>query len=70
VLELIQTFEKVTGVDIPYELADRREGDITEAWADPSYAQKKLNWSARYSLDEMLSDAWNWQTKNPAGYTD
>ena len=69
VLELIQTFEKVTGVNIPYELADRREGDITEAWADPSYAQKILNWSARYSLDEMLSDAWNWQRKNPEGYT-
>ena len=67
-MELIQTFEKVTGINIPYELVDRRKGDITEAWADPSYAKKVLDWSAKHSLDEMLADAWNWQKKNPNGY--
>jgi UDP-glucose 4-epimerase len=68
VLELIQTFEKVTGINIPYELVGRRSGDITEAWANPSYAKKILGWSAQHSLNEMLADAWNWQKKNPNGY--
>ena len=68
VLELIQTFEKVTGINIPYELVGRRSGDITEAWANPSYAKKILGWSAQHSLKEMLADAWNWQKKNPNGY--
>ena len=68
VLEVIKTFEKVTGINIPYEIVGRRSGDITEAWADPSYAKKILGWRAKHSLDEMLTDAWNWQKKNPNGY--
>ena len=67
VLEVIKTFEKVTGINIPYEIVGRRSGDITEAWADPSYAKKILGWRAKHSLDEMLTDAWNWQKKNPNG---
>ena len=68
VLEVINAFEEVTGVTIPYELADRRAGDITEAWANPSYAEELLGWKAKLGLNEMLSDAWNWQKKNPMGY--
>lgn len=68
VLEVIDTFEKVNGVSIPYELVERRVGDVTEAWADPKLAERKLGWKARYTLTEMLSDAWNWQKKNPHGY--
>ncbi len=68
VLEVIQTFEKVSGINIPFELADRRSGDTIEAWSNPSYAKKVLGWSAKHSLEDMLADAWNWQTKNPQGY--
>lgn len=68
VLEVIHTFELVNGISIPYELAERRAGDVTEAWADPRLAEEKMGWKAKYSLSEMLNDAWNWQKKNPFGY--
>ena len=68
VLEVIKTFEKVTGISIPYELGDRRSGDVTEAWADPTFAEQLLGWKAKLGLEEMLTDAWNWQTRNPLGY--
>ena len=68
VLEVIKTFEKVTGISIPYELVDRRSGDVTEAWADPTFAEQLLGWKAKLGLEEMLTDAWNWQSKNPLGY--
>ena len=68
VLEIISAFEKATGQKIPYELAARRPGDVTEAWADPSYAEKVLGWKAKKTLDAMLADAWHWQSKNPNGY--
>ena len=69
VIEVIQAFEKVSGVSIPHDFVKRRAGDVTEAWANPSLAEKVLGWKARYSLEEMLADAWNWQQKNPNGYT-
>ena len=68
VLEVIKTFEKVTGISIPYELVGRRSGDVTEAWADPTFAEQLLGWKAKLGLEEMLTDAWNWQSKNPLGY--
>jgi UDP-glucose 4-epimerase len=68
VLDVIRTFEKISGITIPHELNARRIGDVTEAWADPSMAEKVLGWKAKYSLEEMLADAWNWQQKNPNGY--
>ena len=68
VLEVISAFEKATGTKIPYELAARRPGDVTEAWADPSYAEKILGWKTMKTLEEMLADAWHWQRKNPNGY--
>jgi UDP-glucose 4-epimerase len=68
VLDIVHCFERVTGVKIPYSFEARREGDITEVWADPSYAKKELGWSSSLTLKEMLSDSWNWQTKNPDGY--
>jgi len=69
VLEVIKSFEKVTGISIPHELVGRRSGDVTEAWADPSMAEKILGWKAKYTLDQMLADAWNWQNRNPNGYS-
>lgn len=53
---------------IPYEIKPRRAGDIAECWADPTRAQKDLNWSAQRNLNQMAQDAWRWQTQNPKGY--
>ena len=68
VLEVIAAFEKATGRKIPYEIVGRRAGDVTEAWADPTYAEKLLGWKTERGLEEMLADAWHWQSKNPNGY--
>ena len=70
VLEVIAAFERANGIKIPYEVVARREGDVTEAWADPAYAEKLLNWKARHTLEEMLADAWRWQSANPDGYSE
>jgi len=68
VLEVIASFEEATGKKIPYEFAPRRKGDVTEAWAAPSYAEEILGWKTTRGLKEMLADAWNWQSQNPNGY--
>jgi UDP-glucose 4-epimerase len=68
VLEVIAAFEKATGKKIPYDIVDRRPGDVTEAWANPALAEKLLGWKTTKSLEEMLADAWRWQSKNPNGY--
>lgn len=68
VLELLDTFKRVTTLDIPYELVARRPGDIAECWSDPTKARKELGWEAKRDLDDMVRDAWNWQQKNPNGY--
>jgi len=68
VMEVIAAFERATGKTIPYELAGRRFGDVTEAWAEPSFARELLGWETKHSLEEMLADAWRWQEKNPDGY--
>lgn len=70
VLEVMAAFERANGIKIPYEVVARREGDVTEAWADPAYAEKLLNWKARQTLEEMLADAWRWQSANPDGYSE
>lgn len=68
VLELIQCFEKISGIKIPYEITKRRPGDVAICYADPSKAQNMLDWKAQKSIEEMLTDSWNWQMKNPNGY--
>ncbi|GAB5071572.1 UDP-glucose 4-epimerase GalE [Citrobacter sedlakii] len=68
VLELLNTFERVTSCTVPYVLSERRPGDIAECWSDPSKAEKELGWKAKRGLEEMIRDAWNWQLKNPNGY--
>ncbi len=68
VLELVHTFEEVNDVSIPYKIAPRRPGDAAICYADPSKAEKELNWKAERGLKEMCRDAWTWQTKNPKGY--
>ncbi|TLX73481.1 UDP-glucose 4-epimerase GalE [Labilibacter sediminis] len=61
VLELIKTFEEVTGVKVNYEIAPRRAGDIEKIWADTTFANEELGWKAEKSLQETLLSVWNWQ---------
>jgi UDP-glucose 4-epimerase len=63
VLELIHTFEKATGVEVPHKIVARREGDIEQIWADPRYANEVLGWTAAETLEDTLKSAWKWQLK-------
>ena len=63
VLELVNTFEKATGVKVPHKIVGRREGDIEKVWANPEKANKVLGWKAIETLDDTLKSAWNWQVK-------
>lgn len=68
VLDMVRAFEKASGKKVPYQIVGRRSGDIASCYADPSYADKKLDWRAEYGLDDMCKDTWRWQAKNPDGY--
>ena len=68
VLELVHKFEEVTKSVIPYVFADRRNGDISECWADPSKANSQLEWRCEHTLETMIRDSWKWNTLNPKGY--
>jgi len=61
VLEVIQSFEKVTGQKLNYKFVDRREGDITAAYADTTIANNELGWKAKLTLEDALLSAWKWQ---------
>lgn len=70
VLEVREAFEKASGVEIPYEIVDRRPGDVAINYADPASALADLGWSADRDMDTMCRDHWNWQKANPMGYAD
>jgi len=61
VLEIVKTFEKVTGVPLKYRIVGRRSGDIIQVWADTRLANEELGWKAERSLEETLLSAWNWE---------
>ncbi len=61
VLELINTFERATGVKVPHKIVGRREGDIEQVWANPERANKVLGWTAQETLENTLKSAWKWQ---------
>ena len=63
VLEMIRSFEKATGVKVPYRIVERREGDIEKIWADATLANNVLGWTAKEKLDDTLLSAWKWQKK-------
>ena len=63
VLEVIESFERVSGEKLSYKIVDRREGDITAAYADTNKANSVLNWKAEHSLDEALKSAWEWEKR-------
>ncbi len=68
VLEMAAAFEKACGKKIPYELVERRPGDIAECYANPALANHELGWSADREIEEMCADSWRWQSGNPEGY--
>ncbi len=68
VLEMIRAFEQASSRSIPYQLVDRRPGDIAECYADPNHARQMLNWQAERGLQQMMEDTWRWQSENPQGY--
>jgi UDP-glucose 4-epimerase len=61
VLEVVKAFEKANNVEVPYQICDRREGDITIAYANPEKAERELNWKSETSLEEALKTVWEWQ---------
>ncbi len=63
VLEMVRTFERVSGVTIPYEFVGRRPGDVAATYADPTKAKEELGWSAAFGVDRMCEDAWRWQQR-------
>jgi UDP-glucose 4-epimerase len=63
VLELINKFEKTTGVRLNYSIGPRRAGDVEKTYAEPSKANQELNWKTEFSIEEALLHAWNWERK-------
>ena len=70
VLQVVEAYKKASGRDIPYEIKDRRAGDIATCYADPGKAKRELDWVAEYDIDRMCQDSWRWQSMNPNGYND
>lgn len=62
VLDVIRAFEAASGKKVPYQIVDRRAGDIASCYADPSLARALLGWQAQYGLNEMCRDTWRWQS--------
>lgn len=68
VLEIVKSFEAATGQTVPYSIVEKRAGDLPAFWADATKAKTVLNWQAQHSLDDMMRDAWRWQSHNPNGF--
>jgi UDP-glucose 4-epimerase len=67
-LEVVRTFEAVSGRSVPYSIGKRRAGDVAVGYADPRFAEGVLGWKSVRSLTQMCADHWRWQLKNPNGY--
>lgn len=70
VLELIDSFRRASGREIPAVVVDRRPGDAAATYADVTLAQQELGWTAIRSIDDACVDSWNWQSSNPNGYAE
>ena len=68
VLELVNTFVQVTGVEVPYQMAPRRAGDLASFYANADKALAELHWKTEKTIEDMCRDTWNWQSKNPNGF--
>lgn len=63
VLQLLEAFERSTGVKVPHKIVGRREGDIEKIWADPKKANEVLGWHAEADIDDVMRSAWKWQQR-------
>ena len=70
VLDMVHAFIEVNRVPVPYEIAPRRPGDLAVCYADPAKSAEVLGWKAERDLRDMCRDSWNWQSKNPMGYSE
>ena len=70
VLELISAFKKASEKEIPYEIIERRAGDIAASFASAEKASKEINWRAEKNIDDACVDSWRWQSQNPSGYSE
>ncbi len=68
VLDMVKSFERVNGVPVPYQIVERRPGDIATCYAAPDKSAEKLHWRAEKTLEDMCRDTWRWQSANPQGY--
>ncbi|MEC3767527.1 MULTISPECIES: UDP-glucose 4-epimerase GalE [Cupriavidus] len=68
VLEVVQAYQRASGKPVPYQIVDRRPGDIAACYADPALAHELLGWRAQHDLDRMCQDSWRWQSMNPHGF--
>ena len=68
VFEVINSFESVSGVKVPFEVVSRRKGDTDSCYAETSLALQEFDWQSHFNLDDMCRDAWRWQIQNPNGY--
>lgn len=68
VLEVVRAFSQACGKSLNYHISPRRAGDIPACWADASKAERDLNWRVKRNLQDMVADAWRWQSRHPQGY--
>ena len=70
VLDMVNTFREVNDVALPYQIVERRPGDIATCYADPAKSRDVLGWTARKTLADMCRDSWRWQKNNPMGFAE
>ena len=68
VIEVIQSFEKMSGIKLDYTITERRAGDIPKIWGSTELANKDLNWHVEKTLDEMTESAWKWEQNLKKGF--
>jgi UDP-glucose 4-epimerase len=68
VLDMVKAFNEANDLDLPYQITDRRPGDIAVCYADPTKSATLLGWKAEKNLQDMCRDSWRWQKNNPQGY--
>lgn len=68
VFELVKAFQIASKREIPYQIVDRRAGDVAESYADPHKANVELGWKAELGIEDICEDTWRWQSANPDGY--
>ena len=68
VLEMVTAFSQASGRPVPYEIVERRPGDVASCYADPAHANAVLGWEAQRGIEKMCEDHWRWQKQNPEGF--